>query len=224
MIYIIVIVVIVILFFLFKWNKKNSSVKQPTYERIDKKETEEKLFPDRTDSTIFFQQVIEKSIKNGDFDTANLNFAKLIESLRQQNISTDNSLSVVLEDTKKQYADFRKRYRLEYPSQFLPPNERPKRKSNNNKFKTLLEEVKLIGHPQFPLLRKEYAITSRMPCIDFSTWAIEQLKIKDYDTLWEFVKTFYNEESDFIENLKKTYNNFFKKDFSKYISIESDGI
>ena len=39
-----------------------------------------------------------------------------------------------------------------------------------------------------------------------------------------FVKTFYNEESDFIESLKKTYNNFLKKDFSKYISIESDGI
>ena len=65
-----------------------------------------------------------------------------------------------------------------------------------SKLKALIDSVKSIGHPDYPLLRKEYATTSRMPCTDFSNWVSQQLKDKDYNSLWVFVKTLYNENDN----------------------------
>lgn len=72
--------------------------------------------------------------------------------------------------------------------------------NSKSKLTLLLESVQPIGHPDNPLLRKEYAISSKVPCIDFSAWVSEQLKDKDYNSLWDFVKTLYNEN----DNLQAT--------------------
>lgn len=68
--------------------------------------------------------------------------------------------------------------------------------TSNPKLAALLDSVKSIGHPDFPLLRKEYATSSRMPCQDFSLWVSQQLKDKDYNTLWLFVKRLYNDDDN----------------------------
>lgn len=67
---------------------------------------------------------------------------------------------------------------------------------SNSKLTALIDSVKSIGHPDYPLLRKEYATSSRMPCQDFSLWVSQQLKDKDYDTLWLFIKTLYNDDDN----------------------------
>lgn len=68
--------------------------------------------------------------------------------------------------------------------------------TSNPKFAALLDSVKSIGHPDFPLLRKEYSTSSRIPCQDFSLWVSQQLKEKDFNTLWLFVKALYNDDNN----------------------------
>lgn len=65
--------------------------------------------------------------------------------------------------------------------------------NSKSKLTLLIESVKSIGHSDYPLLRKEYATSSKMPCTDFSAWVTQQLKEKDYSSLWDFVRTLYNE-------------------------------
>jgi hypothetical protein len=66
----------------------------------------------------------------------------------------------------------------------------------NQKLVALIDSVRSIGHHENPLLRKEYAVSSRMPCQDFSLWVSQQIKEKDFHTLWLFVKTLYNEDGN----------------------------
>ena len=44
-------------------------------------------FPDRIDAIVWHIQAIEKGLANGDLQLANLSYAKLIESIRQQNVT-----------------------------------------------------------------------------------------------------------------------------------------
>ncbi|MDY0078167.1 MAG: hypothetical protein RBR87_12935 [Bacteroidales bacterium] len=125
-----IIIGIAILFFIFKGRKKKKLDSEINSDNVGINKSSETEFPDRSDSINFFEKIIAKSIDNGDLETANLNFAKLVESLRQQNINDNsNSSKKDLEETKILYADFRKKYSLEYPEQFLSPAERKKAQS-----------------------------------------------------------------------------------------------
>lgn len=134
-----IIIGVAILIFIFKARKKKNIDSEINSDNVDNNKISESEFPDRSDSISFFEKIIVKSIDNGDFETANLNFAKLVESLRQQSINDNsNSLKKDLEETKTLYADFRKKYSLEYPEQFLPPKEREKTQTKYDKDYLLL--------------------------------------------------------------------------------------
>lgn len=75
-------------------------------------------FPDRTKDIEILNKLVEQSVIKNDFESANLNFAKLIEAMRQQNINLNFALTDVLENTKQLYADFRDRHNLHYPENF----------------------------------------------------------------------------------------------------------
>lgn len=192
-------------------------------------------FPDRIDAIVWHTKAIDKGLANGDLELANLSYAKLIESIRQQNVTENGTFEDHLQTIRKEYDEFRAYYKLEYPQQFLPPSERQKTQStstvqssrkptvtsNNSKLKTLLSELGSKGHDEYPLLRKEYAVTSGMPYTDFSGWVIEQLKAKDYNSLYAFVKEYYlgRDNDTFSEQeLKKKFENFLTKKFKSLFS------
>ncbi len=93
-------------------------------------------FPDRVDTIKWHIDAIDKGFKNGDLGLVNLSYAKLIESIRQQNENEKGNYEDALKTIKDEYTEFRNIYKLEYPEQFLPPAER-KRKSTTNKSSTL---------------------------------------------------------------------------------------
>lgn len=192
-------------------------------------------FPDRIDAIVWHIKAIDKGLANGDLDFANLSYAKLIESIRQQNITENGAFEDHLQTIRKEYDEFRAYSGLEYPQQFLPPSQRqrtqsastvqsnpkPTVTSNNSKLKILLSKLGAKGHPEYPLLRKEYAVTSGMPCSDFSGWVIEQLKTKDYNSLYAFVKEYYlgrDNDTYSEQELKKTFEKFLTKNFKALFS------
>ncbi|MNQ27229.1 hypothetical protein D3C85_404830 [compost metagenome] len=85
-------------------------------------------FPDRTDAIVWHINAIESGLTNGDLEFSNLSYAKLIESIRQQNINENGNLAGHLQIIQKEYDDFITYYGLAYPEQFLPPEERKKKK------------------------------------------------------------------------------------------------
>lgn len=76
------------------------------------------LYPDRTADMIFLQGVVETLVEEGNFELANLNFAKLIEAMRQQNINFGYALNDVLENSMQLYQSFRREHGLTYPAEF----------------------------------------------------------------------------------------------------------
>jgi len=121
-------------------------------------------FPDRIDAIVLHIKSIDKGLANGDLEIANLSYAKLIESIRQQNVTENGSLEDHLQTIRKEYDEFRAYHGLEYPQQFLPPSQRQKTQStstvqsnpkptvtiNNSKLKTLLSELGSKGHAEYP--------------------------------------------------------------------------
>jgi hypothetical protein len=75
-------------------------------------------YPDRTADMIFLQSTVEQLIEEGNYELANLNFAKLIEAMRQQNINLGYALNDVLEDSMRLYESFREEHGLAYPPEF----------------------------------------------------------------------------------------------------------
>lgn len=91
-----------------------------------------KEFPDRTFNIQFFQNKVTELLEKGEIELANLNFAKLIEAVRQQNQNQNGQLQEQLDSLKSDYSAFRKEYGVEYPNQFLPPNERKSKKKETS--------------------------------------------------------------------------------------------
>ena len=119
-------IVVVLLFILTKiilnlyFNPIRNSPKKKTRSNND--------YPERWEAIKFFENRINEAVKSGDIENANLNFAKLVESIRQQNINSKGKLSQFYENVQKEYSYFRSLYSLEYPQQFLPPSKRKKTK------------------------------------------------------------------------------------------------
>lgn len=83
-------------------------------------------FPDRTEAIKFHKQSVLNALATGNIELANLSFAKLVESIRQQNINSGGSLDTELALIREIYDSFRMEYHMEYPNQFLPPKEKKK--------------------------------------------------------------------------------------------------
>jgi hypothetical protein len=150
----------------------------------------EQQFPDRDSNIAWHKNAIIRGFADGDLSLVNLSYAKIIESLRQQNINERGKYQAMLETIRREYEQFRNTYNMQYPPQFLPPkknaltpsdnytnvhHQQIKVKSNNAKLNSLIKDINSKGHAQYPLLRKEYDVISRMPYMDFSSWIIEQL-------------------------------------------------
>lgn len=89
-------------------------------------------FPDRINAIVWHINAIDKGLANGDLNLANLSYAKLIESIRQQNVNENGSFEDHLQTIRKEYEEFRNYYGLDYPQQFLPPSERKKKEPTQN--------------------------------------------------------------------------------------------
>ncbi|MDR3714759.1 MAG: hypothetical protein P4L51_18240 [Puia sp.] len=187
-----------------------------------------KKYPERISNIHFHSNGIARGLASGDMGFVNLSYAKLIESLRQQNIQEKGVFDGDLEVARAEYTRFRETYGYEYPEQFLPPSQRkrvgvvdpPTRRmpidfqSDDRKLKKLVADLKGAGHAEYPLLRKEYAMTSGMPYKDFSGWVMEQLTEKDWNALYSFVKELYvGRDEFFADHFNGVFANFKQKDF-----------
>jgi hypothetical protein len=88
-------------------------------------------FPDRVDAIVWHINAIDNALKSNDLSLANLSYAKLIESIRQQNVNEKGNYDDALNTIRSEYDQFRQVYNLDYPPQFLPPSQRPKTNSTN---------------------------------------------------------------------------------------------
>jgi|GEM_PF-2709309 len=210
----------------------------PTRQKFQSK-ISEIPFPTRVDTIVWHIKAINKGLATGDLNLANLSYAKLIESIRQQNVNEQGNLEDTLQIIREEYEQFLKIYGLDYPHQFSPPSQRQKSQSptntsnipiqkvisNNTKLNSLIKEIASKGHPEYPLLRKEYAVNSGIPYSDFSGWVIEQLKQKDYNSLYAFLKEFYlGRDNSGEQELKLNFEKFLTKDFKSLLNINEQAI
>lgn len=133
-IFLIILIVFVILVFIGRKQekKKNSSVKTQPIKEPTKNSFNSKLssikFPDRVNAIDWHNQKIQQGLRTGDIELANLSYAKLYESIRQQNVNDSGEFNDILEVISTEYKEFREYFQVEYPEQFLPPKERKKKK------------------------------------------------------------------------------------------------
>lgn len=110
-------------------------------------------FPDRRNDIIWHTKSIDKALTNEDLNLANLSYAQLIESIRQQNINENGRLEELLLTTRKEYEEFRNNFGLEYPKQFLPPDERKRNKPQiGEKFLDSLVFLETLNFEELPKL------------------------------------------------------------------------
>jgi hypothetical protein len=69
-------------------------------------------------------KAIETGFVNGDLNQINLSYAKLIESVRQENLKKGNNYETELRLIIEEYDNFRQLYGVVYPSQFLPASKK----------------------------------------------------------------------------------------------------
>lgn len=125
-------IVLVVLYYIGKNKQKNQPEKKslskkkpsPQSNPSFKSKLSEIKFPDRINAIEWHNQKIQQGLKTGDIDLANLSYAKLYESIRQQNVNDNGEFNDILEVIKQEYKEFREYFQVEYPEQFLPPEER----------------------------------------------------------------------------------------------------
>lgn len=223
------IIAAIIIFIIYRITKSRSdNQSKPKNKKTFHPTIEKMAFPDRTDTVNRNSNAILEGFSTENMDLVNLSYAKLIESIRQQNVNTIGDYEQVLGDVRAEYSKFRLAFGYDYPPQFLPPTERSKPEikkndsskinepSNLNKLRTLIKELNSRGHHDFPLLRQEYSTNSGMPYKDFSDWVIAQLKEKDYDSLYDFVREFYPSDDEYSD---KELGKNFKKFLTKKIGV-----
>ncbi len=124
-----------------KYNQRSNSQKtenfiQQTEPRSQSKNFKptvaELAFPDRVDAIVWHLNAIDKGFRNKDFELVNLSYAKLIESIRQENVNEKGVYSDNLESVRSEYKEFREAYGFEYPQEFLPLSERKKENSKSD--------------------------------------------------------------------------------------------
>jgi len=76
----------------------------------------------------FHLQNLKNAIKNKNINVTSLTYAKIIETVRQENASNDNKYSILLTELKTDYKKFLEAFKLEYPENFLSPWEIKRKK------------------------------------------------------------------------------------------------
>ena len=104
-------------------------------------------FPDRVDAIVWHIKAIERAIASFDLNFANLSYAKLIESIRQQSINEPRKYDDSLKIIQNEYAEFRRTYGVKYPEQFLPPEER---KENVHQTDNILVYLQTLNYYELP--------------------------------------------------------------------------
>jgi len=114
---------------------------------------------------------------------------------------------------------------LNIQNNFCHQQKEKRKKRVNSKLTELIKTLGEKSHPEFPLLRKEYATSSRMPATDFAEWIVDQLKEKDYDSLFAFVSEFYlGKDKSREKELHKDFQFFLSKDYKSLIEIDDQAI
>lgn len=78
-------------------------------------------FPERTKAIDWHMKALNKGLSTGDYNLANLSYAKLIESIRQKNENSNGAYLDVFKLVLDDYEKFRIAFGKEYPKQFRPP-------------------------------------------------------------------------------------------------------
>lgn len=194
-------------------------------------------FPDRVDAITWHIDAIDKGFNNGDFGLVNLSYAKLIESIRQQNKNEEGKYQDALKAITDEYSEFRRIYGMEYPQQFLPPSERKKtavttkQKSSGNG--TVINpgdnfELTLYNAPS-NIIQQVIEILK-----DDRTWNKENLlmplftqhniKCREIDEYIKKYKPIYEGKIDELKNGSTEYNSaaeIDKQDIEKEFAVEA---
>ncbi|MFC4633476.1 hypothetical protein ACFO3O_06135 [Dokdonia ponticola] len=153
-------IVIVVLYYIGKNKQKNESEKKSSLSNKPSLKSNppflSKLstikFPDRINAIDWHNQKIQQGLKTGDIDLANLSYAKLYESIRQENVNDNGEFKDILEVINQEYKEFREYFQVEYPEQFLPPEEQKKKKEKEfekiKEFPVYLETGNYIELPK----------------------------------------------------------------------------
>src|SRR3989338_7833457 len=64
------------------------------------------MFPDRAEDITFHRENAYRFLKEKNYQMARTSFMRWVESVRQQNITTNGGLERELEDAKKEYSEF----------------------------------------------------------------------------------------------------------------------
>jgi hypothetical protein len=116
--------------------EKNSASSNSTNSDATNKKFQSQIgnlqFPDRIAAIDWHIIAINKGLANGELDFTNLSYAKLIESIRQQNENESGAFEDFLYAIRTEYDEFRKLHELQYPKHFLPPSERKKTASSQD--------------------------------------------------------------------------------------------
>lgn len=143
---------------------------------------------------VMFTLAVINKIKQGDI--SHRDFAYLLTELSQRDLSSPTKKNIInKEDAYKQ--------------------------SDNLDILALKETIAGLGHPDYPLLRKEYAVSSRIPCIDFSPWIVNWINIGNSKTILAFVQDL-NMSSD--SQLSRKTNAILGMPIEKYLNIEKRAI
>lgn len=137
---IILLILIAIFIFVILYKKsKNSSHLQKNIEKNQSNDVSNTYeidltsFPDRTDSIIFHKNNLLKAIQSNNVEQANLSFAKLVESYRQQNINENGNLENEYQNIRHCYDKFREILKLDYPKEFCSNKEISTKIESKNK-------------------------------------------------------------------------------------------
>lgn len=107
-------------------------------------------FPDRVETIVWHINAINKGLANGDLNLANISYAKLIESIRQQNINENGNYEFELNTIRDEYSEFRQAYGFEYPQQFLSPTERKKKEAAQTVTNDTLIYLETLNFEELP--------------------------------------------------------------------------
>ncbi len=227
--------------FNFKYNSKNSNLfsqnktennftkTESKIEKIVEKKTfSSKLnslpFPDRVDNINWHMNAISKGFKSNDLELVNLSYAKLIESIRQQNINDKNEFANHIEFVRNEYEEFRKDFGFEYPIQFLPPSERKKiAQTKDGKF---ILDSKTNFKLHLYNVEEENVKKIKKILDDEKTWNKEN----DLMPIFTLYNVKCSEVEDYIKKYKPIYDNYIinsiqkNADFSNYSEMDKADI
>ncbi len=213
-----------------KYNKKSKSLKteNDVQENNFKPTVSELEFPDRIDTIIWHINAIEKGFKNKDLDLVNLSYAKLIESIRQQNVNENDIYTDHFESVRNEYKEFRDTYNYEYPQQFLPPSERKKASASNSNGQFLVNpnsnfKLHLFNAPDKVLKQVQKTL------MDENTWNKENdliplftaYNVKCHE-IENYISKYKPQYHEFIENAKASSSEYKEASEMDKLDIENE--